>query len=92
MEGPVHGLVEADIPSRKRDASGSLETDRLYAAWAVVLVGLFAEQCSLAKAIAYMRPPFQVDPEVADPPPVLQSIPDVHEVDPDAKANGICRI
>lgn len=64
----------------KRDASDVLGVDTWYAARGFACAVPSADRCSLAAAIEYMRPPFIVDPETADPFPVSPSVLDVFDV------------
>lgn len=47
--------------------------NRLYGSWAVVWAVSTAELCSLTSAVAYMRLPFKMYPEVVNIPPVSSS-------------------
>lgn len=88
----VHDLIGATLSLRKRDASGTLEANRWYAAQAVVWGVPTAEQGSLTNAVAYMRPYSQGGPEAVDPSPVSPNVHNVSDLDLDVGANGICRI
>lgn len=79
----LNDLSEALFPSQNRDKNGMLCASRLYAAQAVVLAVPTAIRCSLASSFAYMRPTFQVNPEVVDPPLASQSDCNVSSVDLD---------
>lgn len=72
-DGPVHDLIEAIILSRKRDASGALGADWLYAAWTMVWAVCSTERCHLSNDVVYMRPRSQMDADVADPPNVFRA-------------------
>lgn len=80
-DGRLHDLIVAVLPSPKRDASGALGANRLYAARTVVWVVPSTERCSLESAVIYMLLPSHVDPKVVDPPPVSSSVPIVYDVD-----------
>lgn len=62
-----------------------LGANRLYVARTFVWTLHTTAQCSLASAVIYMLSHSQVDGEVVDPPQVLLSVPDVYDVDLDAK-------
>lgn len=78
-------MVDADLLSRKRDKSGVLGANRRYAARAVFCTVSTAEGCTLASAIAYMRPTSQVEPKVFDILLASTRVPDVYDVEIDSE-------
>lgn len=72
-------------PNKGKRKNGVLEANRQYAARAVVCAVAMAEQCSLARPVAYMHLLPQADPEAVDPRPVLSIGLDVYDVDLDVE-------
>lgn len=84
-DGLVHDLDKAVAPSLKRDVNGDLGANLWYAAWGVVRAVPSGNQCSMAKAVAYMNPPSWVNPGVTDTSPASPSVPDVYDAELDAE-------
>lgn len=79
--GRVYALAKVVILSRKGDLSGLLGVDREFDARAVVWGLPSSERCSLARAVAYIFPLSQPNPEVVDPRLDSLSVTEFYDVD-----------
>lgn len=84
-EGRVPDLMDVFVLPQKRDASGALLANKLYAARTVILVLFLVGGCSLASAVAIMRTTSRADTKAAGQPPIPKSAADAYKIVIDAE-------